>query len=118
MLFENNTYSQSIRSFTAKDLVESRTFGEISAKLDMIFGPESANAAIDDGEPLTLRYVLSNRYRADIEYSVRVRDYVETGTILKIVFKALRLGRQGFNPKVTVPHVPLIQLDLFDGLAA
>lgn len=84
----------------------------------MIFGDESENAAIDDGAPLTLRYVLSNRYRADIEYAVRVRDYDETGTILKIVFKALRFGCQGFYPTVPIPQVPLIQLDLFAQMAA
>lgn len=116
MLFKQNHYSQSIRPFTAKNLVESRTLAEICAKMDIIFGDETTNNAIDNGNRPTRRYVLANRYRADLDYAVRVRDVAETDKILKIVFKALRSEGPVFNPSQSGAHPPLIQKELFPRL--
>ena len=116
MLFKQKRYSQSIRPFTAKDLVESRTLAEICAKMDIIFGDETTNNAIDNGNRPTRRYVLANRYRADLDYAVRVRDVAETEKILKIIFKALRSEGPVFNPSQSSAHPPLIQKELFPRL--
>ena len=73
---------------TAKDLVESRTVDEINKKLDKIFGTEIEMEKIDEGKlPETIKYLLSNKYRANIEYSAKVKDLPETEYLLNQVNK-------------------------------
>lgn len=75
---------------TAKQLVESKTTKNINKKLDKIFGTEREMQKIDDlKSPVTIKYLLSNKYRADIEYAARIKDISETEYLLKHVKKIL-----------------------------